>query len=245
MHPKAFQQRAEKLGQKLDERSLERFLQLEQELRLWNERVNLTAITKPDEIERRHFLDSLSCLLAFADLLEETPTGPLIDVGSGAGFPGIPIKLARPELRVTLLDSALKKTTFIEHLIGVLQLDGVTVVRGRAETVGHDSCHRERYLVAVSRAIASLPTLVELCLPFVQVGGRLVAPRRGDLEVEARAARGAMAELGGEVDRIIPVEIVPGETNRGLVVVRKVSFTPHRYARREGTPRRRPLEAGG
>lgn len=227
----------------LDEQALARFARLSEELRVWNERVNLTAIVEPAEVERRHFLDSLSCLLAIDDLLQARSAGPpsVIDVGSGGGFPGLPLKLARPELRLTLLDSVRKKTRFLEHVIETLGLEGVEVVTGRAETVAREQRHRERYLVAVSRAVASLPTLLELCLPFVRVGGRLVAPRKGDLEAELQTAHGAARKLGGELRPIVPVHLIPGESDRGLVVVQKVRPTPAEYPRREGVPKARPL----
>lgn len=235
------ERRAAELGVPLTPAQLAAFERYRRELLAWNQRVNLTSITEPREIELRHFVDSLTCLQALPDLLQQRPAAALIDVGTGAGFPGLPLKLAVPELRVTLLDSVRKKTAFLEHLVSVLELGGVTVLTARAEELGHQPDHRERYDIAVSRALAELPVLLELCLPFVSVGGRLVAPRRGDLQAQQAAAERAAQELGGAFRAPIPVDLGPGYTDYGLVVVDKMTPTPPRYPRRPGIPSKWPL----
>jgi 16S rRNA (guanine527-N7)-methyltransferase len=232
---------AARYGAVLDDSAVLAFDRLADELRDWNERVNLTAIVEPRAVEQRHFLDSLSCLLAMDDLLVAAPEGPVIDVGSGGGFPGLPLKLARPSFHLALLESVHKKTRFLEHVVSTLNLSDVQVVTARAEIAARDPAHRERYLVAVARALAPLPTLVELCLPFVRSGGRLVAPRRGDLSQELRDAAVAIRELGGEPRPVIPVALQPEDNGRGLIVIEKVNATPARYPRREGVPSKRPL----
>ncbi|MCC7105332.1 MAG: 16S rRNA (guanine(527)-N(7))-methyltransferase RsmG [Chloroflexi bacterium] len=233
--------KAARFGAVLDDPTVVAFDRLAAELRRWNEKVNLTAIVEPCAVEQRHFLDSLSCLLAMDDLLARTPNGPVIDVGSGGGFPGLPLKLARPSLHLTLLESARKKTRFLEHVVSTLRLSDARVVTARAEVAARDPAHRERYLIAVARALAPLPALVELCLPFVRPGGRLVAPRRGDLALELHAAAVAIHELGGEARPVVPVLLGPEDSGRGLVVIEKVRPSAERYPRRDGVPSKRPL----
>lgn len=235
------ERRAAELGVPLTPRQLAAFERYRHELLAWNERVNLTSITEPDEVERRHFVDSLTCLLGLNDLLEERPAATLIDIGTGGGFPGLPLKIARPEIQLTLLDSVRKKTEFLEYLVCALGLRDVTIVTARAEELGQHPQYRERYDAAVSRALAELPVLLELCLPFVRVGGRLVAPRRGDLLAQQAEAERAARELGGVFRAPIPVDLGPGYTGYGLVVVDKVAPTPPRYPRRPGIPAKRPL----
>ena len=225
----------------LDARQIDLFERYRDELLTWNQRVNLTAIVEPEQIERRHFLDSLSCLDGCADLLEAHPSARLIDVGSGAGLPGLPLKIAQPALRVTLLDSVGKKTAFLEHLVRQLGLSDVTISTARAEDLARDPEHRERYDLAVSRAVAGLPALLELTLPFLRVGGRLVAPRRGDLEAQVAEARRAAETLGGRFGSTLPVDLEGPEAGYGLVLVDKVGPTPAAYPRRAGVPVRRPL----
>ena len=233
-------ERAAAFGAPLSAAQLEAFELYRRELLEWNGRVNLTAVTDPDAVEVRHFVDSLACLPAIEDLLAGG-AARLVDVGSGAGFPGLPLKLARPELELTLLDSVGKKTAFLSHLVERLGLRGVRVLTGRAEELGRDASHRERYDVAVARALASLPVLLELCLPLVRVGGRLVASRRGDLAAQQREAGRAARELGGRFRPPLPVDLGPGLQGYGLVLVDKAARTPERYPRRTGVPARRPL----
>lgn len=227
------------------------------ELRDWNTRINLTSIDDPQDVQTRHFLDSLSCLLALdPDAVDgrvdprRVPPYDVIDVGAGAGFPGLPLKIVCPQLRLTLLESTGKKAAFLEHVVRRLELAAVSVVAERAETIGQSAEHRECYDVAVVRAVAPLNVLVELCLPLVRVGGRLVAQKKGYLKEELAAARGAINTVGGGEPTIIPVDF-PGLEDaadprgemggRVLVVVPKSSPTPARYPRRPGRPTKRPL----
>lgn len=208
------------------------------ELMSWNERVNLTSITQPAEIVTKHFLDSLSVYLALQDLPSRLS---IIDVGSGAGFPGVPLKIALPQLQVTLLESTGKKTTFLHHLIQSLNLTSISVVTARAEEAGQQPNHRERYEVAVARAVAGLPVLAEYLLPLVKVGGRVIVQKGQDPADEVKQATPALRILGGKVQQIFPV-VVPGlDAQRHVVVIQKIKATPKQYPRRPGLPAKTPL----
>lgn len=260
---KLLQAGASELGVELTREQLSAFSLYMSELLRWNRRANLTAITAPDEIQIRHFLDSLTCLLAFplpraregavgespasgGDLTERLNRGAgiaCIDVGSGAGFPGLPLKICLPQMRLTLVDSVGKKTAFLAHMVGLLRLEDVRVVTARAEELARDPGERERYDVAVARAISRLAVLVELCLPFCRVGGRLIAPKKGDVAREMEEGRHAVERLGGSYVQPVPVRLSLLEEERLLVVVDKVSPTPAQYPRRAGMPAKRPLVA--
>ncbi|GIW02505.1 MAG: ribosomal RNA small subunit methyltransferase G [Roseiflexus sp.] len=222
-------------GLHLDQRQIEQFARYSAELRAWNMRVNLTSITDEREIVTRHFLDSLRCALSWGD----TPSR-LIDIGSGAGFPGLPLKILHPELHVTLVESVGKKAAFLQHIVAVLDLRDVTVVTARAEVVGRDPQHREQYDVVTARAVAELATLVEYGLPLCRVGGRFLAPKGSAIDDEVARARIAIARLGGQVIGVEPVEI-PGVELRTLVVIVKVAPTPAAYPRAVGIPAKRPI----
>jgi 16S rRNA (guanine527-N7)-methyltransferase len=222
-------------GIALSPAQLEQFATYAAELQHWNERANLTAITDPTAITTRHFLDSLRCALSWG-----TQPHTVVDIGAGAGFPGLPLKLAYPALRLTLVESVGKKTAFLDHLVCLLNLEGVTIVRGRAEHVAHEPAHREQYDLVVARAVAALRVLAEYCLPFARVGGGFLAPKGAAVQEEADAAAGALATLGGHLSRVERV-VLPGEEPRSLVVVEKRAPTPAAYPRKPGLPARRPL----
>ena len=222
-------------GIPLGQRQIDQFATYADELRSWNERVNLTAITDPAEIEARHFLDSLRCALSWG-----APPSSLVDVGAGAGFPGLPLKILRPELRLTLVESIAKKATFLQHIVDALGLTDVTVVVARAEAAGRDAAHRERYDVAVARAVAELRVLAEYCLPLCRVGGRFLAPKGAQIEAEVQAAQPAVERLGGHLLAVEPVAI-PGLEPRSLVVVEKIAASAEQYPRAPGVPAKRPL----
>lgn len=207
------------------------------ELLAWNRRLNLTRITNPLEIVTKHFLDSLSVWPALSDL---PPTLSLIDVGSGAGFPGLPLKIARPSLRLTLLESTAKKTRFLQHMVDVLTLKGVLVVTARAEEAGRRA-HRERHDAAVARAVAAMPVLAEYTLPLIKVGGRVVVQKGQDPTPEVQAAANALGILGGRVRQVIPVNIAGLSGQRHLIVIKKIKSTPVQYPRRPGLPAKKPI----
>jgi 16S rRNA (guanine527-N7)-methyltransferase len=222
-------------GLPLSTEQLEQFAVYAAELQRWNEAINLTSITDLEGISVRHFLDSLRCALSWGDSPDS-----LVDIGSGAGFPGLPLKLLHPSLQLTLIDSVAKKTAFLHHLVEHLGGKQVTILTMRAEDVGRDPLHRERYAVATSRAVAELRVLAEYCLPLVRTGGRFLAPKGADTENEVATAQPALAVLGGEITKIETVSL-PDAEPRTLIVVTKVAPTPAAYPRRTGVPVKRPL----
>jgi len=222
-------------GLPLDARQLDQFATYSQELRRWNARVNLTAITDEHEIVTRHFLDSLRCALSWG-----ASPNSLIDVGTGAGFPGLPLKILRPSLRLTLVESIEKKAAFLRHVAAELQLNGVDVLVARAEAVGRDVAHRERYDLAIARAVAELRVLAEYCLPLCRVDGRFLAPKGTQIEGEVQSAQTGIARLGGRIAAVEDVDL-PGVERRLLVAVDKVAPTPPEYPRGVGVPAKRPL----
>ncbi|MCD6345272.1 MAG: 16S rRNA (guanine(527)-N(7))-methyltransferase RsmG [Anaerolineae bacterium] len=211
-----------------------------EELVSWNQKFNLTAITDYEGVQVRHFLDSLSCLSAMENR-ERLTNQRVIDVGAGAGFPGIPLKIVRPGIRLTLLEATEKKVNFLRHLIQRLGLRGVTVLRGRAEELGQATAHRERYDWAVARAVAEMPILAEYLLPLVKIGGRALAQKGEHAPAEVHRAEHAITQLGGHVRRLMPVELHGLAETRYLVLVDKVAVTADQYPRRPGIPSKRPL----
>jgi 16S rRNA (guanine527-N7)-methyltransferase len=225
------------LGITLTRNQVAAFQRYENELLDWNAKYNLTAIRDPDGIRSKHFLDSLTCLLAWRDC----PPKSLIDIGTGAGFPGIPLKILYPRLKLTLVDSVGKKLDFCRHVAEVLELSDVKCIQTRAEEIGLKNEHRERYDWAVARAVANLPVLVEYLLPLVRIGGAALAQKGASGPQEAHSAQKAIQILGGHLRQIIPV-LLPGVAEeRFLVVIDKVSATPPGYPRRVGLPARRPI----
>lgn len=229
---------ARRLGIALDASqvdTLERYAVL---LREWNERVNLTAIVDPRDIATKHYLDSLVGIAVRRWRGDER----IIDVGTGAGFPGVPLAIALPGVRVTLVESVGKKVRFLTAVREALALDRLELAQARAEELAHDAAHRSRYDVATARALPGLPANLELLLPFLREGGEALV-YKGGVEDELVAARRAAAALGGDIVRIVPTahlglgEVLPG---RSLVVARKVRATPARYPRRAAELRRRP-----
>ncbi len=234
------------LGVPLGPEQLAAFARYRDELLAWNARVNLTRIVAQAAVETHHFLDSLTGatpLLARWGAAASVLPLRCLDVGSGGGFPGVPLKLALPRLRMTLLEATGKKVEFLDHLIAALGLSEVAAIAERAETLAHAPAHRESYDVVFARALAPLPVLLELTLPFLRVGGLLVAQRRGDLAEEIAGAAFACQTLGGGPPRIMPVTVPPLDDGRALVVVEKAAATPAAYPRRPGLPAKRPLAA--
>ena len=203
----------------------------------WNNRMNLTAIREPEGIRTKHFLDSYTCLLAFRD----TPPTSLIDIGTGAGFPGLPLKIIYPNMRLTLVDSIGKKTTFCQHVVEVLGMEKVEVLQSRAEELGQHKAHREKYDWAVARAVANLNILVEYLLPLARVGGGILAQKGETAPAEAHAAEGAIRLLGGHLRQLIPITLPGVAEERFLVVVDKIAASPPNYPRRVGVPSKSPL----
>ncbi len=229
---------AQQFGLTLSEAQQQAFDTYRGELITWNEKVNLTRIIEPEEISVKHFLDSLSIYPLLADF---SPYFSLIDVGTGAGFPGLPLKIVLPHIRLTLLESTRKKTTFLQHIVDLLNLTDVTVVTARAEEAGRQPAHRQQYDVAVARAVAVLPTLAEYTLPLVKVGGIVIGQKGQNPTEEVKSATNALGVLGGKVDQILPVDVPGLEAERHLIVIRKRKPTPKQYPRRSGLPAKKPI----
>jgi 16S rRNA (guanine527-N7)-methyltransferase len=238
---------AQRLGFSLTERQVGQFARYYEILVDWNSRTNLTAITERDAVQVRHFLDSLSVGTAWLEALRaggmtsDAPEGSLIDVGTGAGFPGVPLKILWPHLGLTLADSVGKKTAFLSALCVDLGLEGVEVVTARAEELGTDKRHRERYAACTARAVAALPVLCEYCLPLVEVGGYMLAPKKGDISAEMEGAVRASRVLGGGSPVSHRVSLPGEEEPRVVIAVRKERRTPPGYPRRVGLARQKPL----
>ena len=227
----------QQLGLHLTRSQLSALSLYERELIDWNTRFNLTAIRDPHEIHIKHFLDSLTCLMA----LRETPFDRLIDVGTGAGFPGIPLKIIFPQMQLTLVESVGKKAEFCRHVVNILDLKRVEVVQDRAENLGQNPAYREQYDWAVARAVAILPVLAEYLLPLVRVGGSMLAMKGESGPVEAHSAERALRVLGGHLRQLLPVALPGVAEERYLVMIDKVAATPKGYPRKVGIPARRPL----
>lgn len=231
---------ATKLGVPLSAGQLGQFETFYRELIDWNRKFNLTAITDYEAVQIKHFLDSLTVTLAWPTL-PHSKDSRLIDVGTGAGMPGIPLKIILPRIKLVLLEATAKKVVFLRHLIQVLGLDDVEIVVGRAEEVAHQPQYREQFDLVLSRAVASLPTLVELTLPFCAPGGSFIAQKKGEVASEISQASKAIAKLGGKLRQVKRVPLAEFDEERYLVIIDKVGATPLAYPRRPGIPAKRPL----
>jgi len=225
------------LGIQLDQYQLAQFSRFQALLQDWNRNLNLTSIVDAQAIQLRHFLDSLSCTTVTGELTGQR----LIDVGAGAGFPGLPLKILYPGLYLTLVESTTKKCRFLEAVIVDLNLDDVPVINERVEHIGRQAAHREKYDWAVARAVSSMSVLAEYLLPLVRVGGHVLAQKGADSEAEIAAAGNAFITLGGERPQAVPVAIPGIKQGRYLVVAEKVAQTPALYPRRTGVPAKKPL----
>ncbi len=225
------------VGCELDAGQVDRFMLYMKELLEWNTRMNLTAITQPAEVVEKHFLDSLLGL----SLIRMAGEKGLIDVGTGAGFPGLPLYMVMPQIKLTLMDSQQKRIGFLRHLMETLKLDRVQIVHARAEEAGRHEGMREYFQVAVARAVAPMAVLAELCLPLVRTGGMMVAWKGPDVEKELQDALHAIAMLGGGDPEVYAMRLPFSGDARRLVVVPKVRTTPAEYPRRPGIPEKRPL----
>lgn len=231
---------ANSIGIELDSYQIQLFERYYSFLRERNSSVNLTSKNALELTEIRHFLDSLQVSLALShDMLH---SGSFVDIGSGAGFPGLPMKIAFPDLRPTLIESVGKKTRFLEELVVKLDLDNVSVVTARAEIMAHRDDHREKFDFAVARAVANISTLVELTLPFCRIGGLVIIPKGPHIQRELDDGMNAISELGGKVQNVISTNIYEfGHRPSNLLVIEKIHGTSDRYPRRAGLPAKRPL----
>ena len=231
---------AEKLGLQLTPRQLEQFYIYYQELIDWNQRVNLTSITEFREVQIKHFLDSLTVTLAFKQPMVGEGLR-LIDVGTGAGFPGLPIRIALPGIKLVLLEATGKKAAFLHHVKKILGLDDIEILVGRAEEVAHKARYREQFDIVLSRAVAPLATLAELTLPFCTIGGSFIAQKKRAFDLEVGQATKAVSILGGSQPRVKRIELEELSDERYLVIVEKIAPTPEQSPRRPGLPAKRPI----
>ena len=229
------------LGEKgisLSPLQLEQYEQYYQTLIEWNEKMNLTAITDKEAVYLKHFFDSLSAAFYFDFSRPLT----ICDVGAGAGFPSIPIKIAFPNISITIVDSLNKRISFLEHLAKMLKLENVRFIHDRAETFGRNLEHREQYDVVMARAVARMSVLSELCLPLVKVGGTFIAMKAQSAQDELDTGKKAITVMGGKLETvhsfILPIE----ESERNLLIVKKMKQTPKQYPRKPGTPNKTPIE---
>lgn len=230
-----FRMGLQKLHVELSQEQTEQFLRYYELLIEKNKVMNLTAITEFDEVIEKHFLDSLALNLVY-DIKKEVS---ILDLGTGAGFPGIPLKIAFPKLKLVLADSLNKRIRFLDEVIEELKLKDITAVHARAEELGRNREYRESFDLCVSRAVANLSSLSEYCLPFVKPGGSFISYKSGEVEQEAAGAKKAVAVLGGEIREIYKFEI--NEQKRSFVIIDKKKATPKAYPRKAGTPAREPL----
>jgi len=224
--PETFLSGLHQLSLELNGLQLEQFLLYRQELLDWNTRINLTAITDPEEILIKHFLDSLSLLIAY-----DRPGVRLLDIGSGAGFPGLVLKIVRPDWRVTLLEATGKKVTFLRHMIEILQLTGAEAMHGRAEELAHQAEYRTSFDVVTARAVASLPTLLEYAAPFSRVGGQIILPKKGSLAEELAQGKRAARQVGAVLKDDVPVTLPGLEDGRRLFVWEQRELCPAQFPR--------------
>ncbi len=228
---------AESYGLNLSDSQAQQFVDYMSLLREWNEKINLTAITEPEEVITKHFLDSMS-VYATPYVKEGTS---VIDVGTGAGFPGLVMKIAKPGIKLTLLDSLAKRLNFLQTVCEETNITDVEFVHSRAEDGGQNPAYREKFDVAIARAVANMSTLSEYLLPFVKVGGHFIAMKGPLADEELANAKKAIATLGGEIAEVAEVDVPFTDLHHRIVVVKKVKPTPKGYPRKAGTPSKKPL----
>ncbi|KJY57785.1 MULTISPECIES: 16S rRNA (guanine(527)-N(7))-methyltransferase RsmG [Lactobacillus] len=239
MNPEQFVQELSKRNFKLNEKQINQFNQYFTSLIETNKKVNLTRITEKDEVYLKHFWDSITPLFTFGSVLKAADT--LCDVGAGAGFPSIPLKIMLPELKVTIVDSLGKRLNFLQGLITQLNLKNVTLVHGRAEDVGQNKQYREQFDVVTARAVANMAVLSEYCLPLIKENGNFIALKGPKAEDELKSAQKALKVLGGKVIAVKELKLPRSIEERTLILIEKVQATPKKYPRQAGTPHRKPI----
>ena len=235
-----FDRQLKEIGIELTELQKEQFQQYYDLLIEWNKVMNLTGITEYEEVNEKHFLDSLALVKAF----DPEKATRLIDVGTGAGFPGIPLKIVFPELEVVLLDSLNKRVKFLQEVISTLGLTKIEVIHGRAEDYAKNVDYREKFDLCVSRAVANLSTLSEYCLPYVRVNGFFISYKSGEIEEELKESEYAIQTLGGGLEDVVKFQLPETEIHRSFVKIRKKRNTAKKYPRKAGLPSKEPIKRG-
>lgn len=228
---------AKALGLELGENEINQFITFKDMLKEWNEKINITSITDDVEIDIKHFIDSITPLTT--EYLKENVK--LVDIGTGGGFPGIPLKIMRKDLDILLLDSTMKRINFLNEVVNKLKLENIEPVHGRAEELGRDIKYREKYDVAISRAVASLNTLCEYCLPFVKIGGYFISMKGSDIEEELEEAKNSVKILGGKISDVKIINLPLSDITHSLIIIKKIKETPTKYPRAGGKPKKKPL----
>lgn len=240
MNPEQFVQELSKYNFKLTAKQKKQFALYFKELVAANEHVNLTRITDEEDVYLKHFYDSVTPLFTFNEVFSDGLT--LCDVGAGAGFPSIPLKILMPGLKITIVDSLNKRLTFLQKLIADLDLQDVNLVHGRAEDVGQDKKYREQFDLVTARAVARMTVLSEYCLPLVKKGGYLIALKGPKAEAELEDGKKAVTLLGGQKVKAVELTLPASDEDRTLVLIKKIKQTPKKYPRQAGMPRRKPIE---
>lgn len=235
-----FDKELEFLGLQLDDSQKKQFWDYYNLMIEWNQVMNLTTITEMDEVILKHFIDSL--MLGKAADLSESKEISLIDIGTGAGFPGIPLKIVYPHLKIVLLDSLNKRVKFLNTVIDSLSLKDIVALHGRAEEYGRMKEYREKFDIVVSRAVANISTLSEYCIPYVKIGGQFISYKSGEIEEEINNGKSAIKKLGGEIQKIIPFQLSNTDISRSFIVITKVSNTKMKFPRKAGLPSKEPLK---
>ena len=226
---------AKKINVNLDNNQIEQFNKYMELLLDWNEKINLTAITEKEDIIIKHFVDSLTCL----KYIEENKN--IVDIGTGAGFPGIPVSIANNNISVTLVDSLNKRINFLNEVINEINLKNTEAIHARAEEFGQDNKYREKFDYCVSRAVANLSVLVEYMLPLVKIGGKCICMKGPDIEEELSNSKFAIKELGGKIETIDEFVLPDTDIKRNIIIIKKEKETPEKYPRKAGTPAKQPL----
>ena len=234
---KIFESKLNELGITLTDQQKQQFVKFYELLVEWNKVMNLTGITEYEEVNEKHFVDSLSIVKAIDISKVET----IIDVGTGAGFPGIPLKIAFPHLKVVLLDSLKKRIKFLDTVINELGLDDIKTIHGRAEDFSKQGDYREQFDLCVSRAVANLATLSEYCIPYVKKGGLFVPYKSGEIEEEIDQSKKAVHVLGGKIEDVVKFRLPGTEIGRSFVIIRKLQNTARKYPRKAGLPSKEPI----
>ena len=234
--PRVFAEGLQQLDPHISDQQLEQLLRYREELLDWNTRMNLTAITDPEEVLLKHFLDSLSLLNVY-----DQPQTKLLDIGSGAGFPGLALKIARPQWHVTLLEATGKKVTFLQHIIDILHLTDVVAIHGRAEELAHNKQYRSKFDLVTARAVSSLSTLLEYAAPYCRVGGQIIFPKKGDLAEELAQGKRAATIVGATFVSDVPVMLSGLNDGRRLLVWKQQRLCPAQYPRSGAVMAKKPL----
>ena len=232
-----FENKLSALGITLTDKQKQQFDKFYELLVEWNKVMNLTGITEYEEVNEKHFVDSVSLVKA----IDINQVDTVIDIGTGAGFPGIPLKIAFPHLKVVLLDSLNKRINFLNTVISELGLTDIKTIHGRAEDYAKQAEYREQFDLCVSRAVANLSTLSEYCIPYVKVGGMFIPYKSGEIDEEVQQAKKAIHLLGGKLDKVLKFQLPDTEINRSFVKINKIQNTTKKYPRKAGLPTKEPL----